>query len=540
MKNYFLLTILAFIILCSNNFLLSMERLAFSENKKENFMIKRFARKFNLKEICAKYPEEALNLYNIAFDKFREIQAKVPQEVYEKIIAHRNTNFVKFYPVKSKLVDICARAISIMNLRNLNKQKQAFVFFLKTVSFFVHHVHSWYDTKLAELILNIFFNPNYKPSQKQLDRSLCMASHLGDSKAVEFLLKKGANPNFVTENNYNYTPLAYALVQEHKFSKRKQKPININFVIRNYERTVKMLIKAGAKIDHKVKNKLFGFPSLETYIFFQTCNVKIFGLFEDQTASKVELIDDSGCNFVMNAFKIGNAQFIKKLYANPLYRNSRVARTHENGDPRSFMDLAILFYKRYDFKELYAFLIENNEHPLFEEHCTLEEFELQCLDNAMEDLDFESIKNLYQEGISVNNIYQSDNSTDLINCIKKANSKTSPENLVQIMELFIQAGVNFSHEDITGKTALDYAKKRKLDPTIIQALIMTPLLYHLKANIVNELELLGLIHEILIENDSAIFNYRDSKGKTALEYAQASNQDKSVIEVLKACIATNL
>lgn len=202
------------------------------------------------------------------------------------------------------------------------------------------------------------------------------------------------------------------------------------------------------------------------------------------------------------------------------------------------MDLAIEYYKGYDFEELYEFLIENNELSTGE-HYTLEEFALQCLDNALDDLDFESIKSLYLRGISLTTEYEDDKSTYLIHCIRKAKSTTSSKKLIQIIELFMSAGVDFDHKDNYRKTALDYAKKQELDEEIVQAVIMTPLLYKLRANNQNQEELSVSIYKILNENDPTIFNYRDCKDKTALDYAQEFNQDESIIEALKVCTGKN-
>lgn len=533
MKQYFSFLILASIILCSNNFLFSGNH--YSSDKKENFMIKRFARKFNLEEICKKHSKQALELYKIAFDDLPEVAAKIPKELYEKVIETRDHSFLKLNNIT--LLQKTAYSVATMNLQNLNKGQRAIVLLLRRIAYYAKS-HKWYDPKLAQFLINSLFFPEYKFSQKKLDRNLCTASHLGDSFAVSLLLRKGANYDFETRYNYKYTPLAYALIQEHKYSKMRQKPLYVNFLIQNYEEIAKMLIGAGANIVHSIKNGIDRNTSNYAFTFMLTSNINIFNLFEEQIADKVELKDDLGRNIVVYAFMHGNAKFIKKLYANPLYRDSHVARTDKHGNPRTFMDLAIEYYKGYDFEELYEFLTKNDERPT-EEQYTIQEFALQCLDNALDDLDFESIKSLYLRGISLKTRYQSDNSTYLIYCIKMRLSRTDTKNLVKIIELFMIAGLDFDHKDNYGKAALDYAKEQELDEDIIQAIIMTPLSYYLRNNMLNQEELLLLIYKILNENDPMIFNYRDSEGKNALDYAQEFNRHESIIEALMACTGKN-
>lgn len=391
-------------------------------------------------------------------------------------------------------------------------------------------VNKWYEPKLAQLIIRIHLDHKFEPDQRQLDRSLCMAAYLGDSASVKLLLDKGANCNLVNKQHYSYTPIVYAILQEHYFSRIKEKSSDIELLITSYEETAKILIERGADVKRKICNGLSNDPSNKTYIFMQTCNENIFNLFEEQIADELKNKPNLSEKLVVNAFKFGNAQFIKKLYGNSLYRDfsSKCKGKHRHW---TFMDLAIQYYKGHDFEELYNFLDENNERPS-DEHFNLKEFGLQCLDNAMDDLDFESIKKLYQEGVSLNNIYQSDNSTYLINCIKRANSKTKAENIIQIIELLIQAGVNFSHQDIAGKTALDYAIEQNLDPKIIQALICTPVIYA-----ITQLSTSHKIDKLIIEaknRSGKLSIYKDSQGKSALDYAEELNMDSWIIDALSS------
>lgn len=483
MKKNLFLFILSIPLLFSSNLLFSGN--SSTKNKKLNFIEKRFARELDISKLCKDYFPQAFKIYKKAIQESKDVES---------------TNF----------------------------ENQELFQIVKNIRFHLQ-INKWYDSKLAQLILKVYFKENDNISQKQLDRSLCTAAYIGDIESVRTLLSLGANYNFVNKQHYSYTPLVYTLLQEHHFSKISKKSDDIKQLITNYEDIAKMLIDTGANIKGKIRNGLSNDPSIKTYIFMQTCNLKIFSLFEDQIIDEIETVDNIGRNIVIYAFMFGDISFIAQLYSNSLFKDSVIARTDEKGNPRTFMDLALQYYKRSDFKELYEFLIDNAEKPTRGEYSS-EEFGLLCLNNAMDELDFECIRSLYLEGISLNGIYQSDNSTYLINCIKNVTDTTPLKSLIQIIELFCEAGIDFSHEDKHAKTALDHAIKKKLHHRVIQALICTPVIYAIKGSLTDN-QIIKLINSAK-EQNGEVREYRDSHNKTALDYADGSKFNGWILDAL--------
>lgn len=540
--------IIALIFIC-----LTGGRKSFCGMEDWDFRVKRLARKFDLQTICQKHSEEALSCYNIATDGLANIKACLPEEVFEQVEVQKDFSFLP--PKKSTnlltLFEICVHKVANHHLTNLDKQTIHLINTLRNIIFHAK-VKECYDPKLAKLLIRLHLEKNYKPEEKLLDTCLCTASYLGDAVAVEVLLSRGANCNYVNISEDYYTSLAYALSEEHLCSKIKNKSSFTQKLILDYERIAEMLIKAGARVKHKITGKIKRIP-----IFFQTSNVNIFNLFEDQIANKTNLFRD----LVINAFKFGNAEFIKKLYANPIYwKHGGYSHDHiVNADidkKTTFMDLAILYYKGYDFEELYKFLEENGVRSTKQQY-SLNEFAYRCLNNAISTFDYDSIKNLAEVGVSLKSIYPDTESTTLIYCIKKATVYTDVpaiNDLIKIIELFINVGINPAHRDKYGKTALYYAKMLELKAInhinikahkenlqafkrITQALIVTPIIYVIKRRLpsTNILAYINCGKQLKGE----IASYRDSHGKTALDYAQEFNSDYSVIEALRSYTCEN-
>lgn len=432
------------------------------ENKPDcNFVAKRLSKKFtldDLKELCKNHSEKAVHLYNMALENLTDLEEKLPKEVFEKVQFFRDYTFMSLK--QDTLYNKSAYKIANRNLDILPNNEQRLIRTFRSIAFHIK-TNGCYDPKLAKFLIKIHLDNDYSPSKMKLNKYLCTAALLGDSMAVSLLLSIGANPNFVNKCENFYTPLAYALIQEHRYSKIKNKSFDQSLLIKCYELIAAMLMKRGARADLNIMNGVSGNSLNKTYIFMQTSNVSIFKLFENQIANKVEAHDEFGCNIVMNAFKLGNAKFIKYLYANPLYRNSQKARslyTLGGIEHRSFMNLALEYYKHYDFKELLEFLIKNNEVEKLENN--LMGFGFDCMWHAIADFDYECIKSLIQSGIPLNALYD-DNSTNLIWMIRKASQSDDKKNLIKIIELFAPFGQRFfEHADLCGKTVLDYARKK--------------------------------------------------------------------------------
>jgi len=220
----------------------------------KNFMTKRLAVKFDLQEICNQHSEDALNLYYLAIDDLSSLQALIPDEVMEQVTFYKEFSFL---PCDSNsltsLYQYCAQKVANANLLNLNQNSAKCVHALRSILFHAQF-KKWYDTKLARIIIDLLLNADYKPSQKQLNKALCTAAYLGNAFAIKLLLQKGADCNFINQDDYDYTPLAYALAQEHNYSKTKEQTDKLKLLIAEYEQAAKLLINAGANVCHKIKN----------------------------------------------------------------------------------------------------------------------------------------------------------------------------------------------------------------------------------------------------------------------------------------------
>lgn len=517
-------------------------------DQNRNFVAKRFSKNFSivdLKQLCQDHSEKAQHLYKMALENLEELESIVPQDVAKKIQFYRDLSFFSLN-YKNSLTSQCAFKLALRNMNELTNTEKSLIHIFRSIAFHIK-VNDCYDAKLAKFLIKIHLDTDYCPTPDQLNRYLCTAAYVGDTTAVKILLSIDADPNFANKDDNDYTPLAYALIQEHGYSKIKHKPFEVKILIRLYELTAEMLIRKGALATHQIWNGVLNNYLNKTYIFMQTNNIAIFRLFENQITNLIEACDDFGHNVVINAFKLGNAKFIKYLYANSLYKNSiraRIANT-SSGLPicRSFMSLAKAHYKHYDFKELFEFLIEKNETESSEE-TNLEALGFTCLWNAIKALDYQCMKSLAQSGIPLRVLYN-DGTSVLIRCIQQPRTKSDIKNLIKIIELFGFLGTKyFLHADKSGNNALAYARKegntgKSLDNQIIEALIMTPLLYALKTNNPNQEDLVELIGTINNQYGIEIFSYKDSESKTALDYAVDANVDSSIIEALQACCLPN-
>ena len=329
MKKLIFLTIFLNIFIHSN-LLFSGSAPSCDHNNKPvcNFVSKRLNKNFtleNLKDLCHDHSELALNLYNMALENLRDFEGRLPKEAFEKIQFFRDYNFIHLKH-KESLFDQCAYNIATRNLNELSNNEKRLIRSFRNIAFCIK-INGSYDPRLARFLIKIHLDSDYSPSKVKLNKYLCTAASLGDAMAVDLLLSIGANPNFQNKCENFYTPLAYALIQEHSISKIKNKSSDQSLLIRLYEIIAELLIKRGARADLKIMNGVSRNRLNKTFIFMQTNNVNIFKLFENQITDKIEVNDEFGCNVVMNAFKLGNAKFIKHLYANPLYRNSQKART---------------------------------------------------------------------------------------------------------------------------------------------------------------------------------------------------------------------
>lgn len=544
---YFPVKFLAFFLLSN---LLSAGN-EFSANRKHDFIDSRLDKEFDLQQICREHSEEALVAYNKAAEDTSNLNGIIPYEVLVQVKSFKEQSF---RPYNSKnpnltLFEICARKVANANLDTLNQEEVSFINTLRSIIFCAKFNVSYYPP-LAKMLIRFHLDKNYKPRKKvryknkyvptkQLNECLCLASYLGDANAVQLLLSKGATADFVNEDDDHYTPLAYAIIQEHKYSKIRHKTSDIKLLIHNFEHIAEMLVKGGAEA-----TRIIGRFS-DHSIFLHTSNVKIFSLFKNQvdeivrihkTYAKNEItrgnVKRLGRDIVINAFKIGNTEFIKTFYFDRLYRKC------VKKESQSFMNLAIKYYKGYDFKELFEFMVENSAESVKPEW-TVKEFADQCLTNALNALDFESIKNLAEVGLSLRRFIKSDNSTFLIYCIKKANEYSDKNNLIKIIELLIDAYVRPGHKDNNGKTALDYAKEKDLDNDIGQALIMGPLMLLIKRYSPKYQSFVIKLINLANEQGGEIGTYKDSHGKTALDYAEEFNLDCSVIEILRSYTIQN-
>jgi len=281
----------------------------------------------------------------------------------------------------------------------------------------------------------------------------------------------------------------------------------------------------------------------------QTSNINIFNLFQEQITDYIELLDDFECNIVSNAFKLGNAQFIKNLYANQAYRYSTSGRSSVYG-PIKWMRLATVYYYGHDFLELFQFLTKNDEVDLDDENITSNDLGQICLVHAMNAFDYECVKNLYQSGVSldfkdVESLYNrgispfcpdmKDFCSWLHYWIQEC-PIDMPTNYIKIIELLMDAGINFFEKNIDGETALDYARSSE-DDQLVQILIMTPLIYAIKkCSSAENSEYVKILIDWANGQEGKIESYRDSNGKTALDYAQELNLDSSIIEALQALV----
>jgi len=522
----------------------------FSHDPNRNFMNEKLSREFDLEQICKEHSKQALIAYQAAIAKSADVKDIVPDEVFEKIKYYKTYSFIPLNPrdLQVSLYEICAHKVANVNLIGLKQEEIALVHTLRSILFYARFNKS-YNHELAQLLIRVHLDRKYRPSKKLLNSCLCVASYLGDALAVQTLLAKGATGNFINKDDLQYTPLAYAVIKEHTYSKINNKTFEIQLIIRNYELIAEMLIKAGADATRPIgSNTTWG---NDRFVFKHTSNVKIFSLFEEQVEDIVKrhveaasisnpgAVADLGLDLVKNAFSIGDAKFIKKIYANPLYRKC-VSESN-----KSFMDLAEDYYKGSDFEELYKFLVENGERRSGNPQ-NLNFFRTKCLFNALDSLDYECLKSFNNYGVKLNSVvHLSDNSNLLTDIIKRAQTSTNKNNLIKTIELFMKIGVCFYNRDKTGKIALDYAieplgGKKRLDNDIIEALIMTPLIFAIKTSPYNKQQ--GLVELIYLANNDcngAVESYRDSKGKTALDYAKERNLDSSIIEALQALITPN-
>ena len=514
-----------FCILLYNNLLFSGSIFS-SDKNKPDWLLNRLDSSFNLKKICEEHSQEALKIYQLSKDEFKDLESKIPDEVLERLKYQRDYNFDGLGPKPASLFHICAQKIALRALELTDKP--SLVYFFRDIEYIKKHTNV-YDPELAKLIINLHFDEDFEPSKELLDTCLYTATYLGDCYSVEVLIGLGANCNFVNKYHHNYSPFTLLL----KIETENRKIIDLDEyrkrLMTRYMYIAQQLIKGGAKVDHLMNQ--------QGIAYIVTGDSYIFELFEDQIKDKINTSDTIGYNLFINALRGGSVNLIMKLYNDPVYKDATSAFLNLQG-VNSFMDLAMLHFKGNNFKKLYEFLRENDEKPNLKPCYNANEFGAICLNNALFSFDYAWARNLAMIGVPLKTIYN-DNSTLLINVIKYAPHCTDNTALINIINLLGIYHVNFFQRDHLGKTALDYAQSLGLNDKVIQALIITPLIYKLVVNKEDKEDLLELICKIKNENGIEIFSYKDPRGKTALDYAEEFSKDCSVIEILRSYTIQN-